>query len=157
MLNAEKWKKEILDITERGYYFAVSKDGQNIVRSCDGLRCENCIFDEGDRCDCGCNYSRMKWMLSEYKEPIKLTKLEYDILKYISDNTKYLYITRDRSNRLFLYSMEPTKGDGYRQGKYYAGMSAFNKLFQFIKWEDSTPTPIKDVLDNCEVVNDAEE
>ena len=100
---------------------------------------------------------RMKWMLSEYKEPIKVNKLEYDILKHLSDNTKYLYITRDRCNGLFLYGMEPTKGDGYWQGKYYAGMSAFNKLFQFIKWEDSTPTPIKDVLDNCEVVNDAEE
>lgn len=157
MLNAEKWKKEILDITERGDYFAVNKDGQNIVRSCDGLRCENCIFDEGDKCDCGCNYSRMKWMLSEYKEPIKLTKLEYDILKYISDNTKYLYITRDRSNGLFLYGMEPTKGDGYWNGKYYAGMSAFNKLFQFIQWEDENPTSIKEVLENCIVENIKEE
>lgn len=155
MLNAEKNKKVILDLTEVGYYFAVRKDGQNIARSCDGLNCEDCIFDEEE--DCGCSFSRMKWMLSEYKEPIKVNKLEYDILKHLSDNTKYLYITRDRCNRLFLYGMEPTKGDGYWQGKYYAGMSAFNKLFQFIKWEDSTPTPIKDVLDNCEVVNDAEE
>lgn len=157
MLNAEKWKKEILDITERGYYFAVSKDGQNIVRSCDGLRCENCIFDEGDRCDCGCNYSRMKWFLSEYKQPIKLTKLEYDILKHLSDNTKYLYITRDRCNGLFLYGMEPTKGDGHWNGKYYAGMSAFNKLFQFIQWEDDKPTLIKEVLENCVVENIKEE
>lgn len=31
MLNAEKYKKEILEITEKGYYFAVSKDKQNIV------------------------------------------------------------------------------------------------------------------------------
>lgn len=152
MLNAEKWKKEILDITEGGYYFAVSKDRQNIARSCDGLKCENCIFDEEDDHDCGCNFSRMKWMLSEYKEPIKLTKLEYDILKHLSDNTKYLYITRDRCNGLFLYGMEPTKGDGYWNGKYYAGMSAFNKLFQFVQWEDSEPTSIENVLNNCEVI-----
>lgn len=111
MLNAEKNKKVILDLTEGGYYFAVRKDGQNIARSCDGLNCEDCIFDEEE--DCGCSFSRMKWMLSEYKEPIKVNKLEYDILKHLSDNTKYLYITRDRCNRLFLYGMEPTKGDGY--------------------------------------------
>lgn len=37
------------------------------------------------------------------------------------------------------------------------GMVMFNKLFQFVQWEDSTPTLIKDVLENCEVVNDAEE
>lgn len=152
MLNAEKWKKEILDITEGGYYFAVSKDRQNIARSCDGLKCENCIFDEEDDHDCGCNFSRMKWLLSEYKEPITLTRLEYDILKHLSDNTKYLYITRDRCNGLFLYGMEPTKGDGYWKGKYYAGMSAFNKLFQFIQWEDENPTSIKEVLKNCEVI-----
>ena len=36
-------------------------------------------------------------------------------------------------------------------------MVMFDKLFQFIKWEDSTPTPIKEVLENCEVVEDAEE
>ena len=45
MLNAEKYKKEILKIVEEGYYFAVSKDRQNIVRSCAGFTCENCIFN----------------------------------------------------------------------------------------------------------------
>lgn len=48
MLNAEKNKKKILDITEGGDYFAVRKDRQNIARSCDGLKCEDCVFDEDD-------------------------------------------------------------------------------------------------------------
>lgn len=99
MLNAEKWKKEILDITEGGYYFAVSKDRQNIARSCDGLKCENCIFDEEDDHDCGCNFSRMKWLLSEYKEPVKLTKLEYELLKFWNDK-EYKYIARDFGDML---------------------------------------------------------
>lgn len=152
MLNGEKNKKKILDITEGGYYFAVRKGGQNIARSCDGLNCEDCVFDEDE--DCGCSFSRMKWLLSEYKEPIKLTKLEYDILKYISENTKYLYITRDRCNGLFLYGMEPTKDNGYWRGKCYVSMTPFNKLFQFVKWEDTEPTSIKEVLNNCEVIED---
>lgn len=152
MLNAEKFRKEILENSNVVSDFSMSKD-KHAIKKCLGV-CEDCFFhDLGDHC----SNIKVKWLLSEYKEPIKVNKLEYDILKHLSDNTKYLYITRDRCNRLFLYGMEPTKGDGYWQGKYYAGMSALNKLFQFIKWEDSTPTPIKDVLDNCEVVNDAEE
>ena len=159
MLNAEKWKKEILDITEGGYYFAVSKDRQNIARSCDGLKCKNCIFDEEDDHDCGCNFSRMKWMLSEYKEPIKLTRLEYDILKYLSDNTKHMYIVRNKDGKLCIFDFEPVKNkvNDWWSGRYMYGMVMFNKLFQFVQWEDSTPTLIKDVLENCEVVNDAEE
>lgn len=153
MINAEKFRKELLELSNQNIAFAVRKENQNAVVRCDSIkRCTDCLFGRGR-----CSVNSTKWLLSEYKEPVKLSKLEYDILKHLSDNTKYLYITRDRCNRLFLYGMEPTKGDGYWQGKYYAGMSAFNKLFQFIKWEDSTPTPIKDVLDNCEVVNDAEE
>lgn len=159
MLNAEKWKKEILDITEGGYYFAVSKDRQNIARSCDGLKCKNCIFDEEDDHDCGCNFSRMKWMLSEYKEHIKLTRLEYDILKYLSDNTKHMYIVRNKDGKLCIFDFEPVKNkvNDWWSGRYMYGMVMFNKLFQFVQWEDSTPTLIKDVLENCEVVNDAEE
>lgn len=151
MLNAEKNKKVILNLTERGYYFAVRKDRQNIARSCDSLKCKDCIFDEDD---CGCNFSRIKWMFSEYKEPIKLSRLEYDILKYLADNTKYLYITKDSCNGLFLYGTEPSKGKGYWHGKSYSSISSFNKLFQFIKWEDEQPTLIKEVLNNCEVVED---
>lgn len=153
MINAEKFRKELLELSNQNIAFAVRKDNQNVVTRCDSVKkCTECLFGRGR-----CSVNSTKWLLEEYKERIKLTKLEYDILKYLSDNTKYLYITRDRCNGLFLYGMEPTKGDGYWMGKYYAGMSAFNKLFQFIKWEDSTPTPIKDVLDNCEVVDDAEE
>lgn len=152
VLNAEKFRKEILENSNVVFDFSMSKD-KHTIKKCLGV-CDDCFFHEaGDHC----SNIKVKWLLSEYKEPVKLTRFEYDILKHLSDNTKYLYITRDRCNRLFLYGMEPTKGDGYWQGKYYAGMSALNKLFQFIKWEDSTPTPIKDVLDNCEVVNDAEE
>ena len=136
--------KALLELLFRTNSCSVIKDEMRDVSGCDDA-------------DYGCSFSRMKWMLSEYKEPIKVNKLEYDILKHLSDNTKYLYITRDRCNGLFLYGMEPTKGDGYWQGKYYAGMSAFNKLFQFIQWEDEEPTSIEEVLNSCEVVNDAKE
>lgn len=150
MLNAEKFKKEIKAITDKDYEFAVMADNPTVIKKCNtSVRCCDCLFYNNI-----CYTNKIRWLLSEYTEPIKLTKLEYDILKHLSDNTKYLYITRDRCNRLFLYGMEPTKGDGHWNGKYYAGMSALNKLFQFIQWEDEKPTSIKEVLENCEVIED---
>lgn len=154
MLNAEKWKKEILDITEGGYYFAVSKDRQNIARSCDGLKCENCIFDEEDDRDCGCNFSRMKWLLSEYKEPIKLTRTEYSLLRHVY-KLNYKYIARDKNGNISVYLDEPDKDilTEFWHGKEYE-ITLFNNLFPFIKWEDKEPIRIKEVLNNCEVIED---
>lgn len=157
MLNAEKNKKKILDITERGYYFAVSRDGQNIVRSCDCLNCEDCIFDEED--DCGCSFSRMKWMLSEYKEPIKLSRLEYEILKHVQKEG-FNFITRNNCGNSVIHETKPIKHDGSigwcTTSKSYM-LYVFNGLFQFVKFEDKDPTSIQEVLENCEVVEDAEE
>lgn len=158
MLNAEKWKKEILDITEGGCYFAVSKDRQNIARSCDGIKCENCIFDEKDDRDCGCNFSRMKWMLSEAKGSLKVSKLEYDILLYIYNNTKFRYIARDEGGYLFAYYYPVVKGfENWEGGENYETLDIFVTLFKFVKWEDEEPTSIKEVLDNCIVENIKEE
>lgn len=154
MLNAEKYRGKLLKFIEErdAGSFTFSKGEEGKFWQCGGRRCSECGMSK-ERSNC--TVARLKWLLSEYKEPIKLTKLEYDILKYISENTKYLYITRDRCNGLFLYGMEPSKGDGCWNGKSYAGMTAFNKLFQSIQWEDKQPTSIKDMLDNCEVVEDA--
>lgn len=155
MLNAEKWKKEILDITEGGYYFAVSKDRQNIARSCDGLKCENCIFDEEDDRDCGCNFSRMKWMLSKYREPVKISKLEYGILEYLFKNKQYKFIVRERNDCLYIYKSNPKKEvDGWQSLSMSCGLNPFNGLFEFVKWEDKEPTSIEDVLNSYEVIED---
>lgn len=155
MLNAEKNKKVILDLTEGGYYFAVRKDGQNIARSCDGLNCEDCIFDEEE--DCGCSFSRMKWMLSEYKEPIKVNKLEYDILKHILNHTEYRYIVRSFNN-VYVYTHEPINdlvGGIWCVGEgTYEKVSPLKDLFQFVKDGEYDPMLIKDILNNCEVVDD---
>lgn len=155
MINAEKFKDELLEILSENRYIEVDKSNRKI-RKCTGNNCPKCMFGItalGKGRD-SCSIAAMLWLLSEYKEPIKLSRLEYDILKYISDNTKYLYITRDDCSGLFLYGIEPTKGDGCWHGKYYAGMAAFSKLFQFVQWSDEKPTSIKEVLDNCEVVDD---
>lgn len=149
MLNAEKFKKEILAMMDKNDRFAI--DNKNVLRKCVDLKCSECLFGEGL-----CYFERMKWLLSEHKEPIKVSKLEYDILKYLSDNTVHMYIVRDGNGNICLYDAEPKKSGNsdWWVGSGAHGMLMFDKLFQFVQWEDSTPTLIKDVLENCEVVED---
>lgn len=152
MINAEKFKKEILAMMDKNDRFAI--DNKNVLRKCVDLKCSECLFGEGL-----CYFERMKWLLSEHKEPIKVYKLEYDILKYLSDNTVHMYIVRDGNGDIFLYDEEPQKSESspWWTGRGMCHMNMFNKLFQFVKWENSEPTLIEEVLENCEVVNDAEE
>lgn len=154
MLNAEKFKDEIneeyLNLLKRN---VIDGDGNRMNKAIKTIAFKHC----GKQL-CGAS-STFKWLCEEYKEPVKLSKLEYDILKYLSDNTVHMYTVRDGNGNICLYDAEPKKsGNGdWWVGRGVHGMVMFDKLFQFIKWEDSTPTLIKDVLDNCEVVNDAEE
>jgi len=153
MLNAEKYKKEILKITEEGYYnFAVSKDRQNIVRCTVDFACENCIF--GGENDCGYSIARIKWLLSEYKEPIKLTRLEFEILKWL-DKGGYKFIVRSPSDNLMAHDSIPKKVlNGWISENRYKTLTSFIELFQFIQWHDKEPTSIQEVLENCEVKED---
>ena len=154
MINAEKYKDEIneeyLNLLKRN---VIDGDGNRMNKAIKTIAYKHC----GKQL-CGAS-STFKWLCEEYKEPVKLSKLEYDILKYLSDNTVHMYIVRDGNGNICLYDAEPKKsGNGdWWVGRGVHGMVMFDKLFHFIKWEDSTPTPIKDVLKNCEVVEDAEE
>lgn len=152
MLNAERFKEEI---NKHNNEFGLA---DNIV-DCGTLGCRNCRFSRLNNSDgviIMCSTRKVKWLLSEYKEPVKLSRFEYDILKYLSDNTKYMYIVRDGNGNIFLYDEEPQKSESapWWTGRGMCHTSLFNKLFQFVQWEDSTPTLIKDVLENCEVVDD---
>lgn len=159
MLNAEKYKNELLKvINENEQDFIAFDDRDNSVKNCTTMVCKNCKFTR-TKAKALCTQTKLKWLLSEYKEPIKLSRFEYDILKYLSDNTKYMYIVRDGNGNIFLYDEEPQKSESapWWTGRGMCHTSMFNKLFQFIQWGDSEPTSIEYVLKNCEVVNDAEE
>lgn len=155
MLNAERFKEEI---NKHNNEFGLA---DNIV-DCGTLGCRNCRFSRLNNSDgvvIMCSTRKVKWLLSEYKEPVKLSKLEYDILKYLSDNTVHMYIVRDGNGDICLYDAEPKKsGNGdWWVGRGVHSMVMFNKLFQFVQFEDEEPRAIKDILESCEVVNDAEE
>lgn len=160
MLNAERFKKQILDVVEddKKYNFAIKDDDPNAFSNCHSdISCKNCIFTSLKNGK-NCLYNRFNWLLSEYKEHVKLTRLEYEILTYILKNTECRYITRNKSRSLCVHSYKPVKDMKY--GHWTAvcdkvkSCEVFNNLFPFIKWEDTDPALIKEVLDNCEVVED---
>lgn len=138
-------------MTDESTTFAFKADDPTVIRKCNELDCHECLFNCGK-----CFLERMRWIVSEYKEPVKLTRLEYEILTYILKNTECRYITRNKSRSLCVHSYKPVKDTKY--GHWTAvcdkvkSCEVFNNLFPFIKWEDTDPALIKDVLDNCEVI-----
>jgi hypothetical protein len=154
MINAEKFRKELLELSNQNIAFAVRKENQNAVVRCDSIkRCTDCLFGRGR-----CSVNSTKWLLSEYKDHVKVSKLEYDILKYLSDNTRHMYITRDGNGNIFLYDVEPEKSKSapWWTGRGMCHMGMFNKLFRFVQFADEEQRAIKDILENC-VVKEIEE
>lgn len=92
-------------------------------------------------------------LLEEYKEPIKLSKFEYEYLK-VAKKEGFNFIARDNDGCVCLYINIPTlKGTtfwGYN-GKF---MIVFEELFKFVKWADEEPCNIDEILSNCEVTQD---
>lgn len=149
MINAEKYRKEILAVTNKHEYFALKADNPTVITRCNDVeQCRGCLFDNGT-----CSSEKMKWLLSEYREPVKLTRFEQDILKYILEKTQYRFIVREKSDNIYIYKRKPKKGIGaWDSSTGMLNLNVFINLFPFIKWEDEEPTSIQDVLDNCEVV-----
>lgn len=151
MMNAEKFKDEILAKVDKTERFAIETNNQNVLRNCIDLECSECLFNEGTGL---CYFERMKWLLSKYKKPVKLTRFEHDVLKHLLEKTQYRFIVREKSDNIYIYKRKPKKGTGaWDISSGMQNLNIFVNLFPFIKWEDSEPTSIEYVLNNCEVVD----
>lgn len=150
MINAEKFRKELLELSNQNIAFAVRKENQNAVVRCDSIkRCTDCLFGRGR-----CSVNSTKWLLSEYKEPVKLTRFEYFILDWLLNSQYVRYIARDRNGNLYAHINKPCRVKYEWRGNVSAAdLTIFGELFAFVKWQNTEPTPIKDVLDNCEVID----
>lgn len=154
MNNAERYKNEIAEVKGK---FGMS---DKVVKCCYD-ECGTCIFsfdnNKTDGLGHACTIRKVKWLIDEYKEPIKLSRLEYEILKW-AKKEGYKYITRDGDGELCTFHSEPEKLNiAWDCCDVYIELPLFKKLFQFIQWADEKPTSIQEMLNNCEVVEDAEE
>lgn len=143
MLNIEDFKEEM--IKKDGGPFGIETVTHKVLE-CVGYDCGRCLF-HGD-----CKRKRWDWLLAEKKDVIVLTKFEHSILEWLY-NECYEYIIRNEIGHLFASSEKPTKQQyvwTYRERNHE--LSIFDKLFKFVKCKDAEPTSIKDVLDNCEVL-----
>lgn len=154
MLNAERFKKEILEKSNVVFDFSISKD-RHTIEKCLGV-CEDCFFHEaGDHC----SNIKVKWLLSEYKEPVKLIRVEHEILRYLYKRD-YRYIAREESERVIAFKGRPHKitcgtWNTISDEKIgFLNLYDFSNLFQFTDWKDLESTSIEDVLKNCEVIDD---
>lgn len=93
----------------------------------------------------------------ESLEQIKLTRLDYEMLKLVQKQGAK-YICRDKSGLINLCEEEPRIMENepiWWAGGEYSYLSAFTKqLFQFVTWESQKYYIIEDVLENCEIVED---
>lgn len=155
MLNAERFKEEI---NKHNNEFGLA---DNIV-DCGTLGCRNCRFSRLNNSDgviIMCSTRKVKWLLSEYKEPVKLIRVEHEILRYLYKRD-YRYIAREESERVIAFKGRPHKItcgtwntiSGEKIG--FLNLYDFSNLFQFTDWKDLEPTSIEDVLKNCEVIED---
>lgn len=154
MLNAERYKNEILEKSNVVFDFSISKD-RHTIEKCLGV-CDNCIFfNMGEHC----SNVKVNWLLSEYKEPVKLIRVEHEILRYLYKRD-YRYIAREESERVIAFKGRPHKitcgtWNTISDEKIgFLNLYDFSNLFQFTDWKDLESTSIEDVLKNCEVIDD---
>lgn len=153
MLNAEKLKDEIIEEYQNLLNKTViDGDGNRMNKAIKTIAYKHC----GKQL-CGAS-STFKWLCEEYKEPVKLTRFEYFILDWLLNSQYVRYIARDRNGNLYAHINKPCRVKYEWRGNVSAvDLTIFGELFAFVKWQNTEPTPIKDVLENCEVVDDAEE
>lgn len=88
-------------------------------------------------------------------EPIKLTRLEYEILKS-AQKQGAKYICKDKDKDSLIVEKKPKRGYAIwltLELKYSRLGGYLKNLFKFVKWEDE-PHLIEDVLENYEIVED---
>lgn len=123
MKNIEKYYSEFMNksrINPNCYWFKVIRGNEH----CNGRSCEQC----GEKF--------LEWLNEEYKEPIEITKVQYEILKCLPQDSSIII----SNNELIIHK---------------DNLEMFmNKLgVQIIESDcDEKQIKIKDILEKCEVV-----
>lgn len=113
MLNFERYKKEIKEITEKGVRVAVVNSKP---KNCHETYCTGCdLYEFG-----GCAVNFIKWLYEEYQEPKpKLTRTEKEFVKCFKFK-KDISIWRDGAGYIWLIDEE-------------SNIQLDDNIFEFIK------------------------
>lgn len=154
MKNFEAYEDKI-----KGMEGKIALNKSNELVSCIGFRCSDCKFS-GRGNGKYCLQNMFEWLYKEYKKPKPKIPL---VTKYFLEslNNKYKWIAKDENGQVWAYDMKPKKDKKVKQwfngakGTTYRFEDIFKKeLFDFLSWEDEKPTNIKELLENCEIVEE---
>lgn len=90
MLNAEKFRDEVLEISKTNDNIAFNLKEKRVA-SCRNTLCNNCLFKKYNG---ECTKARYEWLLSEYKEPPILDEVEREYLSAVCRPYKVLHIRK---------------------------------------------------------------
>lgn len=91
MNNYENQKTAVDLIMQNNSNITVDKD-TNEVADCNGLNCGKCLFADRDNSWTICCINRVKWLVSEYKEPeVDWSKVPVDTPVLVSNNKDFRY------------------------------------------------------------------
>lgn len=133
MKNFEKWEKEVKQIVIQNKPIAVVNNKPCV---CDP-QCSQCRFYKNNGDMRGCIVKGFEWLYEEYKEPIKLSQLEFELLKYFSES--FRYVGKDE-----IVSF-------YNNDDDFLNLEEWGEnLFAFLS--SGEELEIQDILNNCEVI-----
>ena len=147
MTNFEKYKDDLMEIDGE---FAFDKNTREIIGcdTADGVKrrieCEDCLFNDTQCCF---ESDKIKWLYSEYEEPI-LSNNELELINILSkiNGKEYKYILRS-GKYIFIFSDKPNS-DKYGiilDGSNYLEITGHIDLFPNIKFEDG----LYDIKNKC--------
>ena len=154
MKNFEAYEDKI-----KGFKGKIALNKSNELVSCIGFRCSDCKFS-GRGNGKYCLQNMFEWLYKEHQKPkIKIPLATKYFLESLND--KYEWIAKGVNGKVWAYENRPKKEIDINKwtnvdGGYMCGFSKVFKegIFDFLSWGDEEPTNIKELLENCEVIED---
>lgn len=83
----------------------------------------------------------------------KLTQNTYNLLTLMNDNW---WLAKNKNGQVFAHYIKPDKDETfwYGRGNGCTNMYFEKANFSFLDWEDEEPLQVKDILNNCEVIEE---
>lgn len=136
MTNFEKYREEILKISENGNSFAVPRQTR-VPMECIYVSCRDCLFDGRY-----CQSAKARWLYEEAVEPAPtLTVKERAFCEVMECGC----IARNKNGNLSFYIGYPHKS-GCIWESIHNHVYINSDLFKFITWEDKKPWKVEDLL-----------